>query len=72
MLQVKINDPHQAVGGEQPDRKLATFSYRAVSPLFDTTPFSVHAKEAEGGGWDMWAANADGGLAMTAEATFSD
>ncbi len=59
-------------GREQPDRKLATFSYRAVSPLFDTTPFSVHAKEAEGGGWDMWAANADGGLAMTAEATFSD
>lgn len=57
---------------EQPDRALATFGYRAVSPLFDTAPFSIHAKEAEGGGWDMWAANAEGGLAMKAEATFAD
>ncbi|MCH8188362.1 MAG: MaoC family dehydratase N-terminal domain-containing protein [Proteobacteria bacterium] len=57
---------------EQPGRRLATFNYRAVSPLFDTAPFSVHAKENDGGGWDMWAATAEGGLAMTAEATFSD
>lgn len=57
---------------EQPGRTLATFHYRAVSPLFDTAPFSIHAKEADGGGWDMWAANADGGLAMRAEATFAD
>ena len=57
---------------ERPGRALATFNYRAVSPLFDTAPFSIHAKEAGAGGWDMWAANADGGLAMTAEATFAD
>lgn len=57
---------------EQPGRRLATFNYRAVSPLFDTSSFSVNAKPGSDGGWDMWAANGDGGLAMTAEATFSD
>ena len=47
--------------------RLVTFAFRAVSPLFDTTPFSI----ASDGAGNVWAANADGGLAMKAESTFA-
>ncbi len=56
---------------EQPGRRLGRFGFRLVSPLFDTAPFSIHARQADGDSWDMWAANRDGGLAMRAEATFA-
>ena len=51
-------------------RQLASFSFRAVAPLFDTAPFTIHGKPSQGGA-SLWAATADGGLAMTAEASFA-
>jgi len=50
-----------------PERVLASFSFRAVSPLFDTAPFTVN------GGPDgkLWAANARGGLAMEGTVEFA-
>ena len=50
-------------GGE-----LATFSFRGVSPLLDTAPFTIHRRASETG-LDLWAAGPTGGLAMTATAT---
>ncbi|WP_428533963.1 FAS1-like dehydratase domain-containing protein [Rhodopila sp.] len=51
------------------DRAVATFRFRAVSPLFDTAPFSVLGVPNDNGA-SLWAANPDGNLAMQAEATF--
>jgi 3-methylfumaryl-CoA hydratase len=51
-------------------RVLASFRFRAVSPLFDTAAFSVHGAENEAGGVALWARNASGHLAMEADATF--
>ncbi|WP_428491309.1 FAS1-like dehydratase domain-containing protein [Rhodopila sp.] len=51
------------------DRAVATFRFRAVSPLFDTAPFSLHGVPNDHGA-SLWAANPDGNLAMQAEATF--
>jgi len=57
---------------ETDGRPLASFRFRAVSPLFDTAPFTVagrpsdHEKRCI-----LVAANAEGGLAMEAEATFA-
>ncbi len=49
--------------------RLARFAFRAVAPLFDTTPFSLNGAPAEDGlSARLWADNAEGGLAMTAEA----
>ena len=56
---------------ERPDAALRRFSFRAVSPLFDTGPFSVNAAPGDDGGWSLWAANPDGGLAMEASAAFA-
>jgi 3-methylfumaryl-CoA hydratase len=54
---------------ERPDATVAEFSFRAVSPLFDIAPFSVHGEpDREGGGIRLWAADASGGLAMDATA----
>ena len=44
---------------------LATFDFRAVSPLTDREPFTIHHD-----GGRLWATNAKGRLAMSAEATF--
>lgn len=51
------------------DREVATFRFRAVSPLFDIAPFSVHGRP-DGNSAALWASNASGHLAMEAEATF--
>jgi 3-methylfumaryl-CoA hydratase len=57
---------------ERPDAEIAAFSFRAVSPLFDTAPFVVHGTpENDGETIRLWAANRDGGLAMDATATVS-
>lgn len=48
---------------------LATFSFRGVSPLLDTAPFTIHGRRSDTG-MDLWATNPTGGLAMTAAATF--
>ena len=50
-----------------PEANVARFSFRAVSPLFDTAPFTVCGKP-EGSTVRLWARNAEGGVAMTAEA----
>ena len=57
---------------QRPDAALETFSYRAMSPLFDIAPFTVNGRpSADGKTATVWAANADGGLAMQAEAVFA-
>jgi 3-methylfumaryl-CoA hydratase len=57
---------------ERPKDKLASFSFRAVAPIFDTAPFSVNAAAKNGSAdeWTLWAANDQGHLCMQGEATF--
>jgi 3-methylfumaryl-CoA hydratase len=50
-----------------PDKTIRRFEFKAVSPLFDTAPFSVHGK-LEGGVADLWACGPQGQLAMRAGA----
>lgn len=60
------------IGRELPDRVIRSFAFRAVSPLFDTEPFSVHGRlAADGHAVTLWAANARGELAMQAEASLA-
>ena len=51
-----------------PEANVAKFSFRAVSPLFDTAPFRICGKP-EGNTNRLWAKNENGGLAMDATAT---
>ena len=51
----------------QPAANVVRFSFRAVSPLFDTSPFVVCGKP-DGKTVALWAKDAAGDLAMTAEA----
>ena len=53
-----------------PDRTMATFAFRGMSPLFCGAPFAVEAR-AEGDGLALWAKGPGGGLAMQADATFA-
>ena len=56
---------------EQPELVLRRFDYRAVSPLFDNAPFTVNGRPSDNGrAAELWAASADGRLAMTADAEF--
>ena len=48
------------------DRALKKFSFRAVSPLFDTSPFTIH----HDGENTVWAQTPAGGLAMKAEVEY--
>ena len=50
--------------------RLATFGYRALSPLFDTAPFDIFLAR-EGNATTAWASTPEGHLAMRAEATFA-
>jgi 3-methylfumaryl-CoA hydratase len=52
------------------DQTVASFRFRAVSPLFDIAPFSVHGAPDGNGGATLWARSASGHVAMEAEATF--
>ena len=47
---------------------LKSFRFRAVSPLFDIAPFSVHGRPGDDNKVALWARNPDGRLAMDAEA----
>jgi len=49
---------------------LHSFRFRAKSPLFDTAPFHVCLARRENG-YDLWAVDAEGREAMSAEAIFS-
>jgi 3-methylfumaryl-CoA hydratase len=51
------------------DRVVSSFRFRAVSPLFDIAPFSVHGVP-NGDNVALWARNPEGHLAMEAEAGF--
>lgn len=51
------------------DQPLSRFEFRALSPLFDSEPFSINGK-ANGSNISLWATTPGGGLAMTAEAGF--
>lgn len=55
-----------------PDRTLRSFSFRAVSPLFDIERFSLNGRLSDDGQTvTLWAANARGELAMQAEAVLA-
>ena len=52
-----------------PEATVARFSFRAISPIFDTAPFRVCDKrENDGKTVSLWARNEAGGLATTATA----
>ena len=54
---------------ELPNRTIGQFSFKAISPLFDTEPFLVHGRlEPEGQRVVLWAANSRGELALQAAA----
>ncbi|WP_025602096.1 FAS1-like dehydratase domain-containing protein [Burkholderia sp. WSM2230] len=48
-----------------PDRTIRTFEFKALSPLFDTAPFTVNGK-LEGHAASLWARGPQGQLAMQA------
>lgn len=57
---------------ERPGATVSHYSFRAVSPLFDIAAFTVNGAAAnDGKSLSLWAANADGGLAMEATATLA-
>lgn len=56
---------------ELPEHKVAEFSFRAVSPVFDIDTFSVNGKLADDGRVQLWAANARGELCLQADATLA-
>lgn len=51
-------------------RRLATFSFRAMAPLFDGDPFTISGAR-DGDGVDLWATTPAGGLAMQAHANLA-
>ena len=58
---------------EYPDRTLRKFSFRAVSPVFDTGAFTVNGKPGGSvNSAELWVAKEDGALAMKADAEFDD
>jgi len=53
-----------------PGADIRSFAFRAVSPLFDTAPFSIHGcktPQSDDGAYTLWAQNPEGALAMRAE-----
>ncbi len=51
-----------------PQRTIKSFGFRAVSALYDTQPFRIEGR-IDGDAAQVWALNAEGGLAMSATAT---
>jgi 3-methylfumaryl-CoA hydratase len=61
----------ELVARERPDAAVARFSFRSGKPLYDTAPFTLcGAPAADGASARLWAADAEGAIAMTAEAGF--
>jgi 3-methylfumaryl-CoA hydratase len=57
---------------QAPEASLASFTFRAVKPLFDIAPFQVCGRrESDGKTVQLWAQNADGALAMEASAVLA-
>ena len=62
----------ELVRERMPEASLATFTYRAVSPLFDSEPFQVCGEHSsDGRSAELWAETPDGALAMTGRAEFA-
>jgi len=62
----------ELVQHELPDRTLSAFSFRALSPVFDIAPFSVYGALApDGHSVSLWATNAQGHLAVQAQASLA-
>ena len=58
---------------KMPDARIERFSFRAMSPLFAGREMTVNATPPDADGMvSLWAANAEGGLAMKAEALDRD
>ena len=56
----------------RPDAVMTGFSFRAVSPLFDTDAFTLNGRLDDGGAKaSLWAGDAAGALAMEATATLA-
>jgi len=56
---------------QQPQARLASFSFKAVRPTFDLHPLRVNGRPgADGRGAQLWASDHEGWLTMQAEATF--
>ena len=56
---------------ERPEARLATFEFRALSPLFDTAPFSVCGRFDAAKHASLWARGPQGQPAMQASATLA-
>lgn len=54
---------------QRPDDWVQTFEFRAIAPIFDTNTFTVHGKQTDDTGFDLWIARDDGALAMQGRAT---
>ncbi len=54
--------------GRQTDAPIKSFSFRALAPIFDTTPFAACGIPGEDGRVRLWAQHQSGALAMEAEA----
>ena len=57
----------QLISSHEPHADIKSFSFRAVRPLFDISPFKVYLK-TEQSHYQLWAADELGALAMTASA----
>lgn len=56
---------------QAPDKRLKTFTFRALSPLTHIHEFSLHVRKTADDAFSVWACNHRGELAMTADATMS-
>ena len=53
-----------------PDRKPRSFEFRALSPVYAGSPFSVHGRREADGTVTTWIASSTGGLAQTGNVVF--
>jgi len=53
-----------------PSRTLATFEFRALSPVFAGAAFTVGSRREADGAVTTWIANPEGGLAQQGKVTF--
>jgi len=56
---------------ERPDARLTKFAFKALSPLFDTAPFTVCGRFDDADNATLWARGPQGQLAMQANATLA-
>ena len=63
----------EMVHAERPGHPIARFSFRSGAPVHDTAPFTIAGEPApEGASASLWAARADGHIAMTGKVSFGD